>query len=344
MRRVLDIAARVRAARKLTPSSARGHRRGAAGVLGGLGIAAVLGATIIFGASTAVGAGSSVSRSRSASDAGCAGEVRTAEGSVCGVLADGDLEYLGIPYAAPPTGALRWRPPQPPANWESPLQATQPGRHCIGSRTGSEDCLWLNVYIPHGGGTELPVMVWIHGGGFDHDDDSGNGAGTDVGSGQDLANREHVIVVRLSYRLGAFGFLASRALGDASGDYGLQDQHAALMWVRRDIAAFGGDSNNVTVFGQSAGGTSTCLQLLAPRSRGLFRRAIVQSGQYQSFFSQGSCAQTLQSVGQAEATTRTLAARVGCESAPNLAACLRGVSAEALLTPIPKLGSFRADW
>lgn len=258
--------------------------------------------------------------------------VQTATGPVCGLVADGDQEYLGIPYAAAPTGALRWQPPQPHAPWESTLQATQPGQDCIGFRTGSEDCLWLNVYIPDGGGTDLPVMVWIHGGGFQHDDDSGNGAGTNVGSGQDLANREHVIVVRVSYRLGAFGFLASSALGHSSGDYGLEDQHAALMWVHRSIAAFGGDRNNVTIFGQSAGGTSTCLQLLAPGSRGLFQGAIVQSGQYQSFFSEGSCAQTLPSVAQAEATAHTLADRVGCGSAADLAACLRAVPATTLMT------------
>lgn len=257
--------------------------------------------------------------------------VQTVTGPVCGLVVNGDQEYLGIPYAAAPTDALRWQPPQPHAAWESPFQATQLGQHCFGSRTGSEDCLWVNVYIPDGGGTNLPVMFWIHGGGFDHDDDSGNAVGTGTGSGQDLANREHVIVVRVSYRLGAFGFLASSALGQSSGDYGLEDQQAALMWVHRDIAAFGGDPGNVTVFGQSAGGTSTCLQLLAPGSRGLFQRAITQSGQYQSFFSAGSCAQTLQTVAQADATTHTLAGRVGCGSAADLAACLRAVPAATLM-------------
>lgn len=258
--------------------------------------------------------------------------VQTAGGPVCGLVVNGDQEYLGIPYAAAPTDALRWQPPQPHAHWDSPLQATQPAQDCIGFRAGSEDCLWVNVYIPHGGGANLPVMVWIHGGGFDHDDDSGNGTGTNVGSGQDLANREHVIVVRVSYRLGAFGFLASSALGNSSGDYGLEDQQAALTWVNRDIAAFGGDPGNVTVFGQSAGGTSTCLQLLDPGSHGLFQRAIAQSGQYQTFFSEGSCAQTLPSVAQAEAMTQTLAGRVGCGSAADQAACLRAVPAATLVT------------
>lgn len=302
----------------------------------GLGVALML--TLGLSAATASELRASGATPAAGAEDECTGTVTTADGPVCGLLVSGDQEYLGIPYAAPPIGDLRWSPPQPPAPWDSPLQATQPGQHCIGSRTGSEDCLWLSVYLPHGGGTGLPVMVWIHGGGFDHDDDSGNGIGTDVGSGQDLANREHVIVVRVSYRLGAFGFLASKALGDSSGDYGLEDQQAALTWVHHNITAFGGDSNNVTVFGQSAGASSTCLQLLAPGSRGLFQRVIIQSGQYQSFFSRGSCAQTLESVTDAEATTSTLAGRVGCGAAADLAACLRAVPDTTLLSASAGLG------
>ncbi|HLI38153.1 MAG TPA: carboxylesterase family protein [Streptosporangiaceae bacterium] len=208
-------------------------------------------------------------------DASCAVPVRTDDGVVCGVSRDGWREYLGVPYAAPPTGNLRWRPPQPHAPWTAAYQATQPGPHCISASivpgpAPSEDCLWLSVYVPPRAtaASRLPVMVWIHGGAFQFDDDSGNGIGAGAGSGQQLADTEHVIVVRVSYRLGALGFLASRAFGADPGNYGLEDQRAALEWVRRNVRAFGGDPGNVTLFGQSAGATSTCLQLISPGSRG----------------------------------------------------------------------------
>jgi para-nitrobenzyl esterase len=132
-------------------------------------------------------------------------------------------------------------------------------------------------------------------------------------------------VVRVSYRLGVFGFLAGAALGSSSADYGLEDQHAALQWVHRNIAGFGGDAENVTVFGQSAGASSICMQLTAPDSNGLFQRAILQSGQYQSFFSRASCAQTLQTVSQADATFATLAQRAGCSTAADVISCLHAV-------------------
>jgi para-nitrobenzyl esterase len=270
-------------------------------------------------------------------DASCAVPVQTDDGVVCGVSSDGWREYLGIPYAAPPTGALRWEAPQPAAPWTTPYQAVQPGPHCISNNLDaapapSEDCLWLSVYVPPGTtpSSRLPVMVWIHGGAFQFDDDSANGIGVGTGSGQQLADTEHVIVVRMEYRMGALGFLASDALGSDPGNYGLEDQHAALEWVQHNVPAFGGDPGNVTLFGQSAGATSICLQLLSPSSAGLFRRAILESGWYQVSFSAASCAQTLPTVAQAQAAAQTLQSRAGCTTG-DIMACLRQVPANTLL-------------
>lgn len=272
-----------------------------------------------------------------AADATCAVPVKTASGVVCGVTSDGWREYLGIPYAASPTGALRWLPPQPAPAFATPYQAIEPGPHCISTNLDaapapSEDCLWLSVYVPPGTtpGSHLPVMAWIHGGAFLFDDDSGNGIGIGAGSAQQLADSEHVIVVRIEYRLGALGFLAGNALGADPGNYGLRDQRAALQWVQRNVRDFGGDAGNVTLFGQSAGATSICLQLISPGSKGLFRRAIIESGWYQKFFSAASCAQTLPTVAQAQAAAQTLESRVGCTTG-DIAACLRQVPANTLL-------------
>jgi len=290
------------------------------------------------GVATRHAAAANVAAARAPQPAACSVPVVTDEGVVCGVTSEGWREYLGVPYAAPPTGELRWQPPRRHAPWTSPFQATAPGPHCTSANIvpgppSSEDCLWLNVYVPPATTTtsRLPVMVWIHGGAFRFDDDSGNGIGTGTGSGQDLADREHVIVVRISYRLGAIGFLATSGMGREAGNYGLKDQRAALQWVHRNVHAFGGNADNVTLFGQSAGATSTCLQLISPESRGLFQRAIIQSGWYQHFFSAASCSQNLPTVSQAEAAARTLASRVGCSSA-ELVACLRRVPAETLLS------------
>ena len=186
--------------------------------------------------------------------------VPTAIGLVQGKAAGPVSEYLGIPYAAPPVGALRWQPPQPAAPWHGIREATSFAPHCaqpsspFGVASTSENCLYLNVYTPAGArGRNLPVMVWIHGGALV------------VGESDDYnpaALVQHgVIVVTINYRLGLFGFLADSALagrpGGPSGNYGLMDQQAALRWVQRNIRGFGGDARNVTVFGESAGGLST---------------------------------------------------------------------------------------
>lgn len=209
----------------------------------------------------------------------------------------GGYSWLGIPYAAPPTGDLRWRAPQPVRAWSGSRNALLPGEPCTqygsqlggvgtpGSQQGSEDCLYVNVYSPKLSAGELtsrslPVMVWIHGGG----NTVGHGAFVDGGV---LAAREQVVVVTINYRLGPFGWfvppgnprLASHGPGDldGSGNYGSLDVVAALRWVQRNARAFGGDPGNVTVFGESAGGTNALALLVTPAAEGLFHRLIVQS-------------------------------------------------------------------
>ena len=191
--------------------------------------------------------------------------------------------FRGIPYAAPPVGNLRWRPPQPVVPWTSLRDCGAFGPSCPQPRQREEepydeDCLTLNVWTPSpDSGAKLPVMVWIHGGGFHFGSSSQreyNGA---------LLAQKGVVVVTLNYRLGPLGFLVHPALSResehrVSGNYGLLDQIAALEWVQRNIAAFGGDRDRVTIFGQSAGSRSVGLLVLSPRARGLFRQAIAQSG------------------------------------------------------------------
>lgn len=213
--------------------------------------------------------------------------VRTQSGEVAGVTADGLTVWKGIPYAAPPTGELRWRPPQPIA-WSGVRQATAFGPACPQPERGDgggvgapprqdEDCLTLNVFAP-AGARNLPVMVWIHGGAFR----LGFGS-SPVYDGASFA-RQGIILVTLNYRLGFLGFFAHPALtreagpGGLLGNFGLMDQIAALQWVQDNISAFGGDPGKVTAFGESAGGSSMIYLLANPKSRGLFSRAIVQSG------------------------------------------------------------------
>ncbi|HEY7431495.1 MAG TPA: carboxylesterase family protein [Streptosporangiaceae bacterium] len=249
--------------------------------------------------------------------------VGTTNGAVRGVASGAVDEFLGIPYAAPPVGALRWRPPQPAARWRGVRDATRFAPHCpqqaspFGQASTSEDCLYLNVFTPsHRQGGPHPVMVWIHGGALVTGESDDYLPTTLVADG--------VTVVTINYRLGALGFLAHPALADAqgqSGDYGLMDQQAALRWVQRNIASFGGDPRGVTVFGESAGGLSTLSQVASPAAKGLFQRAIVESGSYNL---------TQASLASAEAAGERFAAQAGCAS--QTAACLRSLPVSAILT------------
>lgn len=213
--------------------------------------------------------------------------VKTAYGIIRG-LTEGEVDnFLGIPYAAPPVGEFRWRPPQPVIPWEGEREATKFGANCAQSGWGaaagtiqansSEDCLFLNVWRPANTkpGAKLPVMVWIHGGGFT------GGSGADPGAGNQFA-KQGVMLITINYRLGRLGHFAFPALSEEhpeepKGSYAFMDQIAALKWVQQNISEFGGDPKNVTIFGFSAGGVSIHSLLSIPSARGLFRKAIGHS-------------------------------------------------------------------
>jgi para-nitrobenzyl esterase len=267
-------------------------------------------------------------------------EVTTDLGDVQGM--DSEIEgvraFLALPYAAPPTGENRWREPQPRDPYDGTFDATTPGASCpqeVGGSTArfttipdsDEDCLTLDVWSPTGA-SDLPVMVWFHGGGL-----RAGSAHQPYYQGDDLA-AEDVVVVGVNYRLGPFGFLATDELADESddgsyGNYGLADQAAALDWVQRNASAFGGDPDNVTIFGESAGGSSVCAHLASSASEGLFDHAIIQSG--------GGC-QRLEDGERAKASGQDLVESVGCDDI----ACLRELPTERFLSVESDFG-FVAD-
>ena len=272
--------------------------------------------------------------------------VQTTAGPVCGTTAtNGVGEWLGIPYAAPPVGTLRWAPPQPPAPWTTMLEATQFANECPqpavksgpSAPGSSEDCLYLNVFEPAGGGTNLPVMFHIHPGGLFKG--SGNG---DYSL---MAATGHEVIVSINYRLGIFGFLANSAFGHHAGDYGLQDQQFAMRWVQQNIAAFGGDPHHVTIFGESGGASSVCDQIASPTAHGLFQGAIDDSGEYNTLFGGpgvrpgGSydlepqdCKSSVPSEPQADSIGAAFASSVGCGPATaDVAACLRALPTDTVL-------------
>lgn len=208
--------------------------------------------------------------------------VKTDLGLVQGTIEDGLTVYKGIPFAAPPVGNLRWKAPQPAAKWEGVKQTTQfaPGPIQGGNIPSgkSEDCLYLNVWSPAKSAKDkIPVLVWIYGGGF------GAGATSEANySGENLA-KKGVVLVSIAYRVGNLGFMAhpelsAEAASKASGNYGLLDMIAGLQWVKKNIAAFGGDPNKVTIFGESAGGIAVSQLCASPLAKGLFQGAISQSG------------------------------------------------------------------
>ena len=285
--------------------------------------AALAALTLAAAGATAATAGTRAAASGSRS--GGAPIVTTDDGAVRGTTAGTVAEFLGIPYAAAPTGHLRWRPPQPASSWSGVRDATQFGAGCPQALTGnpflppgaiSEDCLNLNVYTPAARpGANRPVLVWIHGGGLVQDGGR-NYDGTKLAA-------TGAVVVTINYRLGALGFLAHPALAShgAAGNYGLMDQQAALRWVQRNIARFGGDPRNVTIAGQSAGGLSVLAQMVSPGARGLFQKAIVESGTF---------ALNQRPLAAAEASGETFAQSVGC--ADQTAACLRSVPVSDLVS------------
>lgn len=264
----------------------------------------------------------------------CTGDaVKTADGCVRGKREGDATVFRGIPYAAPPVGALRWKLPQPPAKWDvrdafafgpscpqlqSPLNA---------GLTANEDCLTLTVWSP-AGAAKLPVMVWIHGGGL-----VAGGAAQPTYDGGHLAAAGKVVVVSINYRLGPLGFLAHPAL--SSGNLGIHDQLAALHWVQREIAGFGGDPASVTIFGESAGGESVCALMASPLAHGLFARAIIESAQCVGYGKALRPLHTGTPEGAEEQGLR-VAKAAGCPgSDAAAAACLRGKSADELLRAAP---------
>jgi len=271
-----------------------------------------------------------------AQQAGAGGPtVQTKEGWLRGHIGDGVYEFLGIPYAQPPVGALRWRPPQAHLRWSGVRQATAYGNRCpqifelgvfAGPPSYAEDCLFLNVVTPAVGSNSslgrLPVILWIHGGGlFDGESNDYDGAA--------LA-RHGVIVVTINYRLGLLGFVAHPALereGVPFGNYGYLDQQLALQWVQRNIASFGGDPARVTVAGQSSGAASTVAHVISPTAKGLFSRAIFQSG----WSLDPSLA--FSSLKDAEQQGIGFAQAAGCANqGDRIAECLRALSVEQILS------------
>ena len=262
--------------------------------------------------------------------------VLTDKGPVRGVAGPGVRRFLGIPYAAPPVGERRWRSPVPPEAWTEVRDATEPAAFCpqvipfLNVSAGSEDCLVVNVVTPDPPPpTPAPVMVWIHGGAFNTNDGRQLIGSTEGGV---IAGSSGAVVVTLNYRLGQLGFLAHPALSaedpghPGSGNFGIEDQIAALQWVQRNIAAFGGDPNNVTIFGESAGGWSVCILLASPAASGLFQRAIVESG---------LCVQPLSDLTEAERQGQRFAELLGCGDAPDVLACMRAAPADQVIATLP---------
>ncbi len=261
-------------------------------------------------------------------------DVRIAEGPVSGV-ATGDLQsWLGLPYAAPPVGPLRWRPPQPAAPWSVLRKANTVASNCAQNADlgafaragGSEDCLYLNVYRSAEAarfGSTLPVFVWIHGGALQ----VGQGADYDPTK---MAVRGRAIVVTLNYRLGAFGFLSNSALdgeGHPFANYGLMDQQAALRWIKSNIAAFGGDPENVTIAGESSGGNSVMLQVASPLAADTFQHVIAMSGA--ALMARHPAFGAPRPLAVARALGDRMAQAVGCGS--DTATCLRALPTKRIL-------------
>lgn len=269
--------------------------------------------------------------------------VRTEQGLVRGVSHGAYTTFGGLPYAAPPTGPLRWQAPAPAASWQGVRDATAPAQRCVqmpapgtdaGGVVGSEDCLYLNVTVPakKPAGGHRPVLVWMHGGAFL------GGSGSDYGA-ERLAVQGDAVVVTVNYRLGVFGYFGHAGLGSAP-PFGLADQQAALRWVRANAGRFGGDPGKVTLFGESAGALSICAHLTSPTAAGLFQRAILQSGSCLTSFPRGALApgtpayEPFASQADVQTAGAEAARQLGCTEggADEVLACLRGQSTGRLAT------------
>lgn len=278
--------------------------------------------------------------------------VKTKDGPVCGVTSEGVTSYFGIPYAAPPVGDLRFAPPQPAERWTTMLQAVAPPPVCTGPQgndkvaykpVGSEDCLKLKVQLPAGTlpNAHLPVMVQIHGGGFIMPLPPEDGAY--------LAKHGDIVYVAMNYRLGILGFLAHKSFGHDSGDWGILDQQSALHWVQNNIAKFGGDPGNVTILGDSAGGASSCIQIVSPTAKGLFQKANPQSGFYnavtgsQQVWAPSDCKSQYITQHEAEQAGIRFASKVGCGNVQNTAACLRQKDWKTLVMAAGKVNNPTAN-
>jgi para-nitrobenzyl esterase len=254
--------------------------------------------------------------------------VRTDKGLVRGLVHDGVREFKGIPYAASPTGKLRWELPQTRMPWTGVLDAThfrsgcpQVARYGLTQAGYDEDCLFINVTAPYHKGQaatrKRPVIVWIYGGAF-------VGGSSSLYPLAHMATAGDAVVVSFNYRLGVFGFMANPSFDPSfDGDYGLEDQRAALRWVKKNISAFGGDEGNVTIAGESAGAASVCMHILAPdETTGLFEKAIIQSA---------GCVQHLRTVQESNRIGLKVAALVGCRVRHDALACLRAKPVKNLL-------------
>jgi para-nitrobenzyl esterase len=263
------------------------------------------------------------------------GVVHTESGAVMGALEANTWAYKGIPFAAPPVGELRWKPPAAHACWQGALATTAFGKQCLqedanGNLVGDEDCLQLNVWTPVAAQPgPLPVLVFVHGGGNSQGSASTQTQGVDIYDGQYIAEHGPAVVVTTNYRLGILGFFAHASLdaeSDAhvSGNYGMLDQIAALKWVQNNIAGFGGDPKRVLLFGESAGAVDTCVHLASPLSAGLFSAALMESG--------GCGDPTLASY---ETSVAPAVDTVGCGGNADIPGCMRALPASTLVKMVP---------
>jgi para-nitrobenzyl esterase len=270
--------------------------------------------------------------------------IRIDSGEIEGEIDGAARRFRGIPFAAPPVGALRWKPPAPVEPWSGVRTTTAYSAKCsqpsglLGPASTEEDCLYLNVWTPEPApDRKLPVMIWLHGGANTTGSASDLiplGVGGHIFDGRSFTENQRVILVTTNYRLGALGFFSHPALDaedprGVSGNQGLLDQRMAFDWVRRNIAAFGGDPDNVTIFGESAGSVDVCLHMVSPGSRTLFHRAISQSG---------GCTLFQRTRAVAEAEMPAFATAMGCADGAGTLDCLRALPVAILLTPAPVEG------